>query len=219
MCRKAGRYAGAMPSRPTLSPRGSAFAAAVLAGHLALLAGLLSLRPWPARTRSPKGNPALMVWLLPAAWPTARSAALPAPTRPRSAAAPAPPRAPRHARAALQAITLSVTPEAASAALVTGPAAPPTRAPLRLRLPDAVLARPGNPALADPRADSPRPTLESRIARVLDHGNGWVEEPLGEGRVRYRRGSECIEVRPARIDQLDPFNRSALPVPGVAKRC
>lgn len=105
------------------------------------------------------------------------------------------------------------------------PAAEPPRMSLRLTLPPgyaASAAAARNPALSDPRANTPRPTLEDRIADATGGAGAWVEESTGEyhsqavgaqgdRRTVLRRGNTCIEVFRSRIADTDAFNGSVAP--------
>lgn len=107
---------------------------------------------------------------------------------------------------------------------VTAPPGEPPRTALRLTLPPqytASAAAQRNPALSDPRSNTPRRTLEDRIADATGGAGAWVEEPkaaqsqvigaLGEHRSVLRKGSTCVEVFRSRISDSDPFNRSVAP--------
>ncbi|MBW8847778.1 MAG: hypothetical protein JF607_22680, partial [Burkholderiales bacterium] len=110
------------------------------------------------------------------------------------------------------AFTIENAPAAANPA---PPAAPPGIAPaepprttLRLTLPPGYAASSAvarNPALSDPRSNTPRPTLEDRIADATGGAGAWVEEQtsdnrsqsvgaLGEYRSVMRRGDTCVEI-------------------------
>ncbi len=108
---------------------------------------------------------------------------------------------------------------------VAAPAAAPPRAPLRLTLPPgyaASAAAARNPALDDPRSNTPRLTLEDRIADATGGAGAWVEEKtsennvqavgaLGEHRSVMRRGNTCVEIFRSRISDTDPFNGNVAP--------
>jgi hypothetical protein len=94
-------------------------------------------------------------------------------------------------------------------------------APLKLTLPPRQ-ASPGpsmtDGVLNDARSNiAPKP-LESRLAAVMGDGR-WTMESLGEGRKRYRRGAQCIETRPARGNQIDPFNAAVRNAPELVGAC
>lgn len=96
-------------------------------------------------------------------------------------------------------------------------AAAPASAPLRLDLPRGAATAGRSPALDDPRVGSRRATVESRIARAT--AAEWVEELQPDGRVFYRRGDECVLVKPSREAELDPFSGAASPKPRQAGQC
>ena len=75
-----------------------------------------------------------------------------------------------------------------------------------------------HPGLDDPRANTARQTLESRIARAVGSGS-VTEEHLGDGRVRFRKGADCVELRPNAAGQLSPFNESVSPSNRLATNC
>jgi hypothetical protein len=45
------------------------------------------------------------------------------------------------------------------------------------------------------------------------------EEPLADGSVRFRRGSQCVISRPNQAQNLDPYNGSVLPKPRLLDKC
>lgn len=128
-----------------------------------------------------------------------------------------------HARPALTG-PLTPTPEAptqidaAAAPLPALPASQPPRA-LDLALPRGFALRPEarNPAIDDPRANTARTTPEDRLAAALD--TRVIEESLGDGRKRIRRGADCVIVTPSRIGQLMPFNDAATRTPASVGAC
>jgi len=101
----------------------------------------------------------------------------------------------------------------------------PPRTTLRLTLPPGYAASSAagrNPALSDARSNTPRPTLEDRIADATGGAGAWVEEQtsdnrvqsvgaLGEHRTVMRRGDTCVEVFKSRIADTDPFNGNVAP--------
>ncbi len=205
--------------------------------HAVLLAGVWRLQAWQDRSPAPPAQAPLIVWL-----PGAPRPASPAEQAPAAAAAqPAarwpstPPRSPREP----QAITLPATP--ADAGADAGPASPPSEAPalpapgaqssppaaalpappLNLALPRSASApwRTRNPALDDPRSNTPPLTLESRIAKALGGVDGIQEFRMEDGSVRFKRGNSCVIARPNRASTLDPFNASAQVRPRLLDRC
>jgi hypothetical protein len=213
---------------------------AVLLLHLALLGGLSAGFWWPrdepapgarAPESQPEPEPEHVTWLrLFPAETAARPAAAPAP-RPATAPQPALPSLPRRAQpAAAQALswvppTAPVAEASPAAAPAPAPAPAPAAAagaaleaprPLNLSLPPS-LPRPAsapwrNPALNDPRSNTRTLTLEARLARLMGPGDGPVsEEALPDGSRRFRRGTQCVVVRPSRAGTLDAFNQSVSP--------
>lgn len=197
--------------------------AAVVALHAALLLALWQHRP--ARLDDAGERRATTVQLIlprrqpppPEASrvpPPARAPALAAiEPRPFSIEAPAAPEAERAPA------TISAAPAPAS------PAEPP-RTTLRLTLPPGYAASSAaarNPALSDPRSNTPRPTLEDRIADATGGAGAWVEEStsenrlqsvgaLGEYRSVMRRGNTCVEVFRSRIADNTAFNGNVAPL-------
>lgn len=197
---------------------------AVLALHLGLGAALWSHQaPSPEPAGERRATP---VRLLPDT-PPPRT-----PSQPRTDTQPAP--------AALAPLPLQQLPEppawqlgdagAPAAATAPLPALPgpahPNEAPrpsLRLTLPPGYAASSAaarNPALSDPRSNTPPRTLESRIADAT--GGEWTEErtsdnralvvgALGDRRTVMRRGDTCVEVFRSRIADQDPFNANVAP--------
>lgn len=179
-------------------------------------------QPLPSRD-APPAEPVTMLRLL---WPEA--ATRPPLRGPQPAGTPSPQaarRAPPTPAAAAPAEVRTEVPAAAAAVPAVGqaitltPAEPPASAPLNLRLPGRLQlpATPAAAALADPRANSTRPTLEARLARSLD--NTVTEELLPDGSVRIRRGNDCFIARPTRGSQLDPFSEHAKTAPRSVSSC
>jgi hypothetical protein len=167
--------------------------------------------------------------------------------RPRQPSPPAPPplatphtTAPALPAIAPPAFTIENAPVAANPTPTAVPpdvaATEPPRGTLRLVLPPgyaASTAAARNPALSDPRSNTPRPTLEDRIADATGGAGAWVEEPvdnhaqsvgaLGEYRTVLRKGNTCTEVFRSRISDSDPFNNSVAPrtvaMQGRAYKC
>ena len=220
-------------AKPLKRPSSKTVLALLVAGlHAVLLLGALHLQAWqdrgpPALTQQP-----LIVWLQGAPRPNAAPPQdLPAP-RPVLPAAPALPLPVRPATPANpQAITLPLPvpmPMPVPLEAPTTAPAPTASAPLNLALPSrqrgasapwggAGVER--NPALDDPRSNSPKPTLESRIAAALGGSDQITEYRLEDGSVRLKRGNSCVVVRPNRASTLDPFNASAQFRPRLIDRC
>ena len=114
------------------------------------------------------------------------------------------------------------TPTMPGAAPAPAPSSAP--APLNLALPRAASApwRTRNPVLDDERANSnplARQTVEARIAAALGGSDQVTEERLDDGRIRLRRGSQCVLAHPNRAERIDPFNSSVLPKLRGLEKC
>jgi len=101
---------------------------------------------------------------------------------------------------------------AAGQAVKTEPAAP-----LNLQLPKGWEKQiaPRHPAIEAGAGQRQPLTVENRIANALG-GGSWVEERLGDGRLRLRNGNKCIYMERNRADDLNPFN--ALPTPALLRQ-
>lgn len=210
-----------MPIRPERPRR----IAAVLVG-VALLHGLalwmLTRRP-PAPTATPRTAVSLRIVVPvpprrvdpPPAEPPAATAAqrtdraTPRRAAPPAAAAPEPTAEPQ-----------PVGPQAITVAPPAPPASTP-EPPLNLDLPRRASAglAPRNPALGDPRANTPQRGFGEGLAAALGSDERRVEEARGEGRLRIRQGRDCVDVRVARNTGLDPFNQSIRPSPKLVEPC
>ncbi len=218
------------PKRPT---RPASLALLVLALHALLLAGAWRLQAWQDRGPAAPAQAPLIVWL-----PGAPRPALPAakppeqPEQPQAAPAQRAPATPPRALREPQAITWPASPAepgldavaqppVSAAPAVPAPAAAGPVPPLNLALPRGASApwRGRNPALDDPRSNTPPPTLESRIAKALGGVDGIQEFRLEDGSVRFKRGNNCVIARPNRAGALDPFNASAQIRPRLLDSC
>jgi hypothetical protein len=213
--------ARAMSLRTHRTPRARLLLLVAVA-HLVALSLLQAAGVWSDRTPQRPAGEALIVRLLADPPLAVRPAARPMAGAP-STAVDATRRSAKPADAvdvpAAAALPLPQALSAGGTAGVTEPAVLPVR-PLVLDLPRKASApwAPRHPALDDPRANSTRQTLESRLAHAL--GTAPVtEEHLGDGRLRFRKGSECIELRPNSAGQLSPFNESVSPSNRLATNC
>ena len=68
----------------------------------------------------------------------------------------------------------------------------------------------------DPRSNSPRATLATRLAAVAGT-TGMVEEVMDDTRRRVRQNGRCIEVHVSRNARIDPWNQSTRPTPKLVK--
>ena len=211
----AGGLAAAAQWRREKPSIGSGFAAAAL--HLAVLLGLLrAIQPAPTGAVS-SANASAVLWfrLRPVFEPPAPPKPLSEATRiratPSRQTAQPVPTVVEHAPGAGP-----VAPLAGTGPPITDPAlsiralpasaplapAPPASAPLDLRL------RPGAAQLTGPAAlvrsiGLSQPTGLSGLATDLR----LTEQAMGQGR-RFRQGDGCVEARPSRATQLDPFGKA-----------
>lgn len=159
--------------------------------------------PPPPRKEPP---PLLLRWLpLPETAPQPEAAppreSVPTPRRPARPAVPA-------------AITLPAQPELAPAAPAQATEPPPTAAsapapqPLDLRLPTGPSAswRQRPAPRDDPRANTPRLTLEQKLEQAMGGDGQWHEERVDNDRVMFRRGGECLMATRNRAGQLELAN-------------
>lgn len=216
-----------MRRAPATSPLRTRFglAAAVLGLHVLGLLLVVRLATWADRDHAPPQPPSL-VWLqlLPRAVAPSRAAppqAGPAVSKTQARPSREPqaitlPAAAPPARAEVP-FTDTVVPSGPAAA-ASAPAEPPA---LNLTLPRDASApwRQRSPALDDPRVHSPPATLERRIAAALGGSDRITQEHLDDGRVRFRRGSECVVANPNRAERIDPFNASVSPKPRPMEKC
>lgn len=84
--------------------------------------------------------------------------------------------------------------------------------PLNLNLPKAwnELNTKRHPALESGAGQRGAVTVESRMAAALGEGH-WIEERMGDGRLRFRNGNKCMYAQRNRADELNPFNAPATP--------
>ncbi len=138
-----------------------------------------------------------------------------------------PMRAPRRSEPVPVPTFVPVTPAKPAEALADvsepAPAAPPPPRPtaLDLRLPRAASTplSPAAQAVADPRANSVHKSFADKLADALGRDERTTEEARGDGRIRVRRGADCVDVREARSAQLDPIGQSTRPTPRLAEAC
>jgi hypothetical protein len=201
----------------------------VIALHIALYLVLRGSAGWQmrAKERSPSPRAEVTLRLLPwrepsaaASTPPTPRAVEPAPIRPpQGRVSQAITTAPPAATSAVAVVAPALASTQTSAAPMPGlPASQPPR-PLELTLPSGYATRPGarNLAIDDPRANSARTTPEQRMAAAFD--TQVIEEDLGDGRRRVRRGADCVIVKTSRIAQLMPFNEAAARTPSLVGAC
>jgi hypothetical protein len=198
--------------------------ALVLLAHVLLLWAWRFVSPPVAREQGPSVTPNITVLRLvpatpdPPPTPLLRAAEPPAAATP-TARANRPPRSkpdePAAAAPAPQAITVLVSPEPTASA-------PTTAAPrsLELSVPRATATAPPrrmkDQALNDPRTNSPRASVESRVATVSGT-TAVTEERMDDNKTRLRQNGGCIEVHVSRDAQTNPWNQNHSPTPKLIK--
>jgi hypothetical protein len=187
---------------------------------IVLLLHLLLWWAWPRSLPPERGTPPDAAAQAPLSVRLLKAGPAPAPpAAPQATAAPARTAAPRAPASPSPALAITVEPTAPPAAAPAETAASAPRQ-LELTLPSAV-ASPRSPSLrdqwrSDPRSNTPRASVESRIA-ALNGPDHWEAEPMDATRTRWRRNGKCIEVHVARNAQIDPYNQSVSPTPKVVK--
>jgi hypothetical protein len=190
---------------------------AVLLAHGALLT-LWQIAATPRHADARGVEPLAVLWLRPPAVDAARPVGRADTATPRAA--------PRSDRARPATVAPSVAPP--SITVSAAPERPPGAAsaveprPLDLTAPRA-LAAPAqrsmrNQALNDPRSNSVKPTVETRVAAVAGTPD-MEEERMDATRLRIRQFGRCIEVHVSRNAQIDPWNQSVQPTPKLVKPC
>ncbi len=141
-----------------------------------------------------------------------------APAAPRSTPTPIRPSAPPLAAAAPaspQAITL---PAPAAEPAASAASAPPLALDLLLPRAEAAPAQRTmkDRMLNDPRANTPRASVESRVAAVAG-SSALSEERMDDTKARFRQNGACIEVQVSRDAQTNPWNQNHSPTPKIVK--
>lgn len=187
-----------MRAAPTRRRRRRAVAAsAVCLGHALVLMAVWQLRQTPPRSADDKDR-SVLIRLLPERRERARPAA-PAPTlpAPRPAVQPITPLDPERVSSTLVAVpataAASASAGAAEVAGHAGVAAAPSgsgSAPLALKPSREVLlgSLGSNPAVTDPRSNTPKPTFEEKMAMGLDPGLCVKVERLPDGTLQRSMG-------------------------------
>lgn len=214
-------------------PRRGAAAALVVALHLGV-AALLAAALLPRAIREP-APPRWLTVTLPAArdTPPAPVGSPPEPDERRTT--PQPPSTAR-ARSVAPPVALRMPPAAAPAPAVAADAAPapapsppPTTAPeshgvpapaLDLTLPPRGVREPRGtaPSMARQAVEAQVGAIswrsaEARMAHRLEAE--WTVENLGDGRIRMRRGEQCVMLKETQASQLDPWNLRGPPPRGA----
>lgn len=174
----------------------------ILAMHAGVLA-VLNTRPRPAQTAPSPWSELRLIPVQPATAPATPPAAhTPRVHAPEAAPANAPfPTLPAEVAAdPIEAPTTS-----------TSPAQP--LPPLRLTLAELITAARRQPALDDPRSNTPVSRFGARIANDLGGDGRWAEERMDPDFVRLRRGNTCINLHRNRTAGRQPFDEAAAPTP------
>lgn len=178
-------------------------------------AGLMLLAQRQGTNGAPLMRERLAVWLL-----------QPQPKSPTATPVPAhaTPRAERPAAAPPFKTDLEPAPATPTrAAVPEEPAATPrgSVAPLQLALPAGQAASQAwrNPALTDERSNSPRASVEQRIARAIGGETDQADAIHGPTRRRIRYRGGCYDIQQSRDTQLAPFNASVKQAPAQMKPC
>jgi hypothetical protein len=184
-----------------------------------LLLHLLLWSAWPRQPARERGVPSAAAaqaplsvrLLLPQPVPAQR-------TEPRTATAADRSATPRRTRPQ-QTLAITAPPELGPAA---APPAPAVSAPreLDLRWPSSV-ASPRSPSLReqwlnDPRSNTPRASVEPRVAAVAG-SSAMTEERMDDTKTRFRQNGECIEVHVSRDAQINAWNQNHSPTPKIVK--
>ena len=165
--------------------------------------------------------------------PAAAAPPAPAQTLPIASPIPTAPPAPKKrartfdtdlpARAAVPDASQGITQPAPPLAPTDAPRdiAAPRGAALDLRLPRAASGAqlPSAQATNDPRSNSERKSVGDVLAGALGSDDRLIEEARGDGRLRVRKGASCVDVRPARGAELNPFEQSVRPIPRLVEAC
>jgi hypothetical protein len=219
----------ALASAPAIGRR-AAIVVPVLLLHIALLWLLTQAQPERAGVASAPTKPMVLRWI---------EAVTSDPPLPAAAVKPAPKTAqvqtPRMAaKAVIQSAptSISATPPsetvlAPTTTEITPPPTatlPPAVAPLDLTLRRSASSptsarSPASLATQDSRANSERASFGEKLAQDLGSDSRRTEENLGDGRIRFRSGADCVIVYESRAGQLDPMSQTTRPAPRGAKAC
>jgi hypothetical protein len=220
----------ALASAPAVGRR-AAIVVPVLLLHIALLWLLTQAHPERAGVASAlAAKPMVMRWI---------EAVTSVPPLPPAAVKPAPEIAqtqpPRiTSKAVIQSAPISTSAAPPSEAVVAptttdvAPAptatSPPLVGPLDLTLRRSAssvpLTRsPASLATQDSRANSERASFGEKLAQDLGSDSRSTEENLGDGRIRFRSGADCVIVHESRAGQLDPMSQTTRPAPRGVKAC
>lgn len=191
----------------------------MLSAHAALLGALWTWRIAPSHAPHPASTPIHFIAVAPR--PTAPSDRPARPSLPRSAALATPP--PAEDRSA-PAAPAGPAPAAESGAITLPPpsaAAAPASSPLNLTLPPSFRGEgpmvPARQAQADPRANSPRPSLGEQVFGT-DGGATLRVETQSGAQIRGPQGS-CTQVTNNTWAQMNPMDPNARALPSKVHDC
>ena len=178
------------------------------------------------RSVAPSAAPVRMVVR---ALPATATPPSPAPTRPMASPAPTASRdtkkperavdADPPARAAVSDANQAITPPGPPDAPREAAAARDTALDLRLPRAASGAQTPSAQARNDPRSNSARKSFGDVLAGALGSDDRLIEDARGDGRLRVRKGASCVDVRPARGAELNPFEQSVRPIPRLTEAC
>jgi type IV secretory pathway VirB10-like protein len=187
----------------------------VLLMHVALLwAWRFAAAPAPRERAAADPRNVTLLRLIEARPPEPEVQPVRAPAAPRSPATlmrPSPPRPDTAAPVAPRAITLPAAAEPAASSL---PRALDLWLPLAEAAPTQRTMK--DQMRNDPRANSPRASIESRVAAVAG-SSAMTEERMDDTKTRFRQNGECIEVHVSRDAQTNPWNQNHSPTPKIVK--
>jgi len=179
----------------------------ILALHAGVLA-LLNTRQQPAGNAPRDWSELRIIPARPAPTPSVASTPVTPPPSARPRTAQADPSA--------ELAPATTPPDTAEPATADGAAAAPTPqppAPLQLTLPDLADAARRQPALDDPRGNTPVSRFGQHIANDLGGDGRWAEERMDADTVRLRRGNTCINLHRNRTAGRQPFDEASAPTP------
>ena len=210
--------------------RRAAIVVPVLLLHLALLWLLTQAQPERAGVASAPQKPMVLRWI-----EAVTSVPPVSPAAVKTAPQTAPAQPPRVAtRAVIQSAPMSTSATPPSEAVVAptitaitpAPSAtsPPPVAPLDLTFRRSASSptsarSPASLATQDSRANSERANFGDKLAQELGSDSRSTEENMGDGRIRFRSGADCVIAHESRAGQLDPMNQTTRPAPRGTKAC
>jgi hypothetical protein len=193
----------------------AALAAFVLVAHVGWLTQWGSRAPARLTINAAQAQAPLIVRLVPS---------MPAPPPPTQRAPSVAPRARASSLRAAPTIDSAAPVAAQAITTMTAPPEPAASAPVERALNTVLPASTARTVersikdrlLNDPRSNSPRATLETRVAGVAGTVE-LVEERMDATRLRVKQRGACVEVHVSRDAQTNPWNQSHSPTPKIVK--